>query len=145
MKIAKEYLRDVPNWPNAPVPLCMGGDYRSLTFCCKPGYSLSHGAICRRDQALRELGLTPEKFMQVKEDFSKTHTWQGNNCCFGSLTYCCMRRGGCDRRDADLEFRYPTLSSEKYLAEYFRLKRELAKIILDLIKNRAKVADLYEL
>ena len=145
MKIAKDLLRDVPNWPQAPVPLCMGGDYRALTFCCKPGHSLSHGVVCLRDKVLDELGITTTDFMHIKEEFSKTHTWKGNFCCFGSLSYCCMRRNGCDRRDTDLQFRYPKLSTDEMLAEYFKLKRELAKIILDGVKNRIKVNDLYEL
>lgn len=83
--------------------------------------------------------------MHIKEEFSKKHTWNGNFCCFGSLSYCCMRRNGCDRRDADLQFRYPKLSKDAMMAEYFKRKRELAKIILDSVKNRAIVADLYEL
>ena len=58
-ELDKDKLRDLPGWEkNAPIPICMGGDYRALTFCCKPGYSLTFGYKCRRDKRLKELGIS---------------------------------------------------------------------------------------
>ena len=138
-KIPKSLLRDLPNWPQAPVPICMGGDYRALTFCCKPGSDLTFGYKCLRDQRLAEIGLTQEEFILIKENYSIEHNWDGNFCCFGSISYCCMRQGGCSRRDIDLVRRYPDLSLPEMMAEYYRLKRELAKILLQNAKNQEKV------
>jgi predicted metal-binding transcription factor (methanogenesis marker protein 9) len=135
-KISKKFLRDIPNWDNAPVPVCMNGDYRALTFCCKPGHSLTFGFKCQRDDVLKEVGLTPEEFMAIKVDFSQKHNWDSSETCFGSLTYCCMRQGGCHRRDFALARRYPGKSSEEALAEYYLLKKELSDIIMAEIEKR---------
>ena len=60
--IDQEKLRDIPGWEkNAPIPICMGGDYRALTFCCKPGYSLTFGFKCKRNKTLKEIGISPEE------------------------------------------------------------------------------------
>ena len=65
LNLDKNKLRDLPGWErNAPVPICMGGDYRALTFCCKPGYSLTFGFKCRRDEVLAELGISKEEFIK---------------------------------------------------------------------------------
>ena len=133
--INKKYLRNIPSWENAPVPICMGGDYRGLTFCCKPGYSLTFGYKCLRDKKLEELGITHSEFIEIKESFSKKHNWFDEECCFGSLSYCCMRTGGCHKRDSALNRRYPEKTSDEALAEYFLLKKELAKIILEKARN----------
>jgi predicted metal-binding transcription factor (methanogenesis marker protein 9) len=140
----KELLRDLPNWSNAPVPICLGGDYRALTFCCKPGFSLSFAAKCLRDKTLDELEMSAKEFMEIKDQFSKVHVWNGQSCCFGSLSYCCIRKGGCSRRDPDIEFRYPKLTEEQRMAEYFRLKKQLAREILLHVKDKAKIKDLLE-
>jgi predicted metal-binding transcription factor (methanogenesis marker protein 9) len=129
-------LRDLPGWEKvAPIPLCMGGDYRSLTFCCKPGFSLTFAFKCRRDEKLSELGLSPEEFTKIKEDFSKENDWDSEFVCFGSLSYCCMRRNGCSRRDIALLERYPDMDMESIMRIYFRKKRELSKKILECVKN----------
>ncbi len=133
--IDKKFLRNTPSWENAPVPICMGGDIRALTFCCKPGSSLTFGYKCLRDTKLKEIGMTPNEFIKVKEEFSEKHKWFDDECCFGSLSYCCMRRSGCNRRDSALKRRYPKMTKEKSLTEYFRLKKELACIILEISKN----------
>lgn len=138
-KIPKSLLRDLPNWENAPVPICMGGDYRALTFCCKPGSALTFGYKCLRDQRLAEIGMTPDEFIEIKKKFSEDQNWEGRICCFSSLSYCCMRQGGCSRRDLDLVRRYPNLTQSEIMAEYFKLKRELAQILLKHAKNQAKV------
>ena len=62
-------LRDLAGWEkNAPIPLCMGGDYRALTFCCKPGYALTFGFKCQRDSTLQSLGISQEDFIKIKEN-----------------------------------------------------------------------------
>lgn len=141
-KIPKAFLRDLENWPSAPIPACMGGDLRSLTFCCKPGSSLTFGYKCNRDEILQEINMTGDEFIELKQEFSTEHDWDSPETCFGSLSYCCMRRGGCHRRDAALKRRYPDLSYEDALAEYYRLKRILANIILIKAGNKEK-ADKY--
>ncbi|MFX1420381.1 MAG: hypothetical protein ACFE9N_15835 [Promethearchaeota archaeon] len=135
-KIDPDKLRDVPGWEiNAPVPLCMGGDYRALTFCCKPGYSLTYVLKCVRDDNLDDLGLSLEEFIKIKENFSKENNWDSDIVCFGSLSYCCMRRNGCPRRDLALVERYPGVNSEEIMKTYFNKKRELSRRILEHIKT----------
>jgi predicted metal-binding transcription factor (methanogenesis marker protein 9) len=134
--IDPDKLRDLPGWEkNAPVPLCMGGDFRALTFCCKPGYSLTFGFKCRRDEKLEELGLGPEEFIRIKEAFSRENNWDSELVCFGSLSYCCMRRNGCPKRDYALIERYPNMSLDKIMTIYFQKKKELSKRILECIKD----------
>ncbi|MFW9826868.1 MAG: hypothetical protein ACFFEY_04520 [Candidatus Thorarchaeota archaeon] len=135
-KIDPNKLRDLPGWEKtAPIPLCMGGDYRALTFCCKPGYSLNYFFKCRRDETLEDLGLSEDEFIKIKEDFSEENSWYSDVVCFGSLSYCCMRRDGCPRRDVALIERYPGLSQEEIMRTYYRKKKELSKRILEYIKN----------
>ncbi|UYP48449.1 hypothetical protein NEF87_004734 [Candidatus Lokiarchaeum ossiferum] len=144
-KISKKFLRDLPNWEMAPVPACLGGDVRSLTFCCKPGHSLTFGYKCLRDTKLKEIGMDPQEFIKIKEDFSQKHQWDYSETCFGSLSYCCMRQGGCTRRDIALARRYPNQSYEEALAEYYRLKRILNNEILSKAKNQDKVLPFLEI
>ncbi|MFO8019823.1 MAG: hypothetical protein R6U96_14460 [Promethearchaeia archaeon] len=125
-------VRDVPGWEGkAPVPICMDGDYRALTFCCKPGHSLTFAFKCKRDQVLEELGLTKQKYIRIKEQFSEENDWDSDFVCFGSMSYCCMRRGGCPHRDRALKKRYPNKSKEEFMKRYFQKKRELSKRILE--------------
>ncbi|MFX1339110.1 MAG: methanogenesis marker 9 domain-containing protein [Promethearchaeota archaeon] len=145
----EDKIRDVPGWEkNAPVPICMGGDFRALTFCCKPGHSLTYAFKCKRDETLRELGISPERFMEIKEKFSKENDWDSDFVCFGSLSYCCMRRGGCPNRDYALSLRYPDKSNQEMMRIYFQKKKELAKIILKAIQDsegKKKVKPLLDL
>ncbi|MFW9970021.1 MAG: hypothetical protein ACFFDF_07450 [Candidatus Odinarchaeota archaeon] len=135
-KISRDKLRDLPGWEKvAPIPLCMGGDYRALTFCCKPGYSLTYDFTCKRDEKLSELGLSSENFIKIKENFSKENNWDSELVCFGSLSYCCMRRNGCSRRDFALLERYPGLLLEDIMKTYFNKKKELSRRILESIKS----------
>ncbi len=143
-KIPKDLLRDVPGWKDAPVPVCMNGDYRALAWCCKPGYSLTFGFKCMRDDKLGEIGLSQEEFLKIKEDFSKKHDWDSDFPCFGSISYCCMRRGGCSRRDLALKEKYPDTSPEETYEKYATLKKELSNIILKAAKNQNLVKDLIE-
>ncbi|MHA1730770.1 MAG: hypothetical protein ACTSU5_02455 [Promethearchaeota archaeon] len=140
-------VRELPGWDDAPVPVCMGGDYRALTFCCKPGYSLTFGFKCRRDEVLREVGLTQEEFVGIKENFSGENDpcWDSDRTCFGSLAYCCMRRGGCSRRDPVLFDIYSGMAPEEVFREYFSRKKALAKRILERAKNQALVGPYLEL
>lgn len=147
--LERDKLRDLPGWEkDAPVPVCMGGDYRALTFCCKPGYMLTFGFKCRRDEKLEELGISKEEFVKIKEQFSEENEWDSDIVCFGSISYCCMRGGGCPRRDSALSLRYPNLSKEEFMTLYFKKKKKLAKIILESVKKpeaKKKVAALLEL
>jgi predicted metal-binding transcription factor (methanogenesis marker protein 9) len=147
--IEPEKLRDIEGWEgNAPIPVCMGGDYRALTFCCKPGYSLTFGFKCLRDKNIKELGISPEEFIKIKEKFSEENDWNSDIVCFGSISYCCMRRGGCPRRDLALSIRYPNMSQEQVMKLYFQKKKELSKIILESIKDpqaKSKVSEYLEL
>jgi len=128
-------LRDLPGWKGAPIHICMDADYRGLTFCCKPGYSLTFGYKCKRDEILDEINLSPEEFMRVKEEFSKENDWDSDIVCFGSMSYCCMRRGGCPRRDLALIQRYPNKTKEEIMEIYYKNKRELAIRILKAVND----------
>ena len=136
LNLDKEKLRDLSGWEkDAPVPTCMGGDYRALTFCCKPGFSLTFAFKCRRDEKLKEIGLTSEEFIDIKDKFSKENNWDSEIVCFGSISYCCMRAGGCPRRDLALVTRYPGMSIEKIMNLYFQKKKELSKKILERVND----------
>jgi predicted metal-binding transcription factor (methanogenesis marker protein 9) len=135
LKINKDNIRELPGWKNAPVPICMGGDYRALTFCCKPGYSLTFGFKCRRDEVLYELNISSEKFIRIKEDFSEENDWDSDIVCFGSISYCCMRRNGCPRRDVALKQKYPRKSVKEFMKIYFQKKKELSRKILESVKD----------
>lgn len=137
VKIEQEKLRDLPGWEkNAPVPVCFGGDCRALTFCCKPGEALTYGYKCRRDETLTEVGISGKEFIKIKEDFSRDNEWDSDVVCFGSISYCCMRAGGCSRRDVALVERYPEKPIEEIMEIYFRKKKELSKKILESIQNQ---------
>ena len=136
MNLEEDKVRNLPGWENiAPIPLCMGGDYRALTFCCKPGYSLTYVLKCKRDEILDDLGLSSEEFIEIKEEFSKENKWNSEIVCFGSLSYCCMRRNGCSRRDLALAERYPGKTLEEIMEIYFKKKKKLSKRILECVKS----------
>ena len=143
-KIPEKFLRDLPGWEKAPVPICMFGDFRALSWCCKPGYSLTFGFKCMRDQKLKEIGLTIEEFQKIKENFSEKHGWDSDFTCFGSFSYCCMRRNGCSRRDAGFKDKYPNKSLEEIKQEYFAEKKKLANLILKAAKNQSLVKNLID-
>jgi predicted metal-binding transcription factor (methanogenesis marker protein 9) len=148
VKLDRDKLRELPGWKGAPIHICMDADYRGLTFCCKPGYSLTFAFKCKRDEVLKKLGITPEQFIKIKEGFSKENNWDSNLVCFGSLSYCCMRRGGCERRDPALKLRYPNKTQEEIMEIYYLKKKELAKRILKAVNNSAEkkcVEDLLEM
>ena len=140
----KDKLRNIDGWNEAPVPICMGGDYRALAWCCKPGYSLTFGFKCLRDQVLKEIGLSSEKFLEIKENFSKLHDWDSEYPCFGSFSYCCMRNSGCSRRDTGLISKFKGMSFDEIKREYFILKKELSNLLLKEAKNKELVKDYIE-
>ncbi len=150
MKIDPKFLRNVPGWEDAPVPLCFGGDYRALTFCCSPYYPLTFSDHCQRKKVLDELGMTEKEFVKIKREFSKEHGWDDKRVCFGSISYCCMRRGGCPGgRDHALVDRYGKNQgdglTDEVLEQYFKLKKELAKKILEKVKNKDLVKELLDI
>ena len=138
--------RDLEGWKNASVPLCMGGDFRALTWCCKQGYSLTFGYKCVRDQVLKTVGLSQKKFIEIKEQFSKEHNWDDDAgaTCFGTLSYCCMRNSGCERRDYLLKEKYKGKPWEEIKKGYFEKKKLLSKKILEACENQAIVSKLIE-
>jgi len=135
--------RNLPGWKNAPVPICFGGDFRGLAFCCHPGYGLTHSAICRRSKILEKIGLSEEEYVKIKDAFSKKVGWDDPRVCFKSISYCCMRRNGCPHtRDDALYERYGEGQStpwEKIQKEYFSRKRLLCMEILEAAKNKELV------
>jgi predicted metal-binding transcription factor (methanogenesis marker protein 9) len=136
LNLEEDKLRDISGWgKDAPVPICMGGDYRALTFCCKPGYMLTFGFKCKRDGVLKELGMNGKEFIRTKQQFSEENDWDSEIVCFGSISYCCMRRGGCPRRDVALKKKYPDKSMDEIMKLYFQKKKELAKRILEKVKG----------
>jgi predicted metal-binding transcription factor (methanogenesis marker protein 9) len=143
-KIPSSLLRDIPGWKDAPVPICMFGDLRALSWCCKPGSSLTFGFKCLRDEKLKEIGLSSEEFLRIKEEFSEKHGWESDFTCFGNFSYCCMRNGGCSRRDAGFADKYPDQTIEESKEKYYALKKELANIILKAAKNQSLVKDYIE-
>jgi predicted metal-binding transcription factor (methanogenesis marker protein 9) len=88
-----------------------------------------------RDEILEDLGIPAEEFINIKEQFSKENDWDSDTTCFGSISYSCMRRGGCPRRDVALAERYPGMSIDDMMEVYFQKKKELSKRILESIKN----------
>jgi len=144
-RIVRKMTRDVPGWDYAPVPICHGGDYRALTFCCHPGYPLTFSDACSREEALDEIGLSESRYVEVKEWFSDVVGWRSELVCFGSLSYCCMRRRGCPGgRDYALVRLYGR-PFERALEEYFLRKRVLAVHLLREASRPELVEGLIEL
>lgn len=128
-----EKVRNVPGWEDAPVPVCFGGDVRALAFCCKYVHAMPPGYECRRDEKLAEIGLSVEKFIHIKEEFSQTEDrdWHSDHVCWGSLAYCCLRTSGCRLRDTALKEKYPGQDKDTVFEEYFSQKKILARRLLE--------------
>jgi predicted metal-binding transcription factor (methanogenesis marker protein 9) len=95
--------------------MCMGGSAVALAYCC------STTKDCPiRDKALSELGISKEKFTEIKE----RHRVEAD-VCFGNLAYCCSLEKECEKRDRALE--KLGMSREEYveyklaIAEEFRI------------------------
>ena len=102
-------------WDDAPSHICRGGDVRGLAFCCPPVKP------CPVMNALREVGITPQEYIKIKEDFAKnTRLGEGAGTCFGSLVWCCKPSKPCPLRDITLKNIGMTHD------EYLDLKKELS-------------------
>ena len=112
-------------WDNAPSHICRGGDVRGLAFCCPPVKP------CPIMGALKEVGLTPQEFLDIKQKFaSETRLGEGPATCFGSLVWCCKTSKPCPLRDMTL--RNMGMSHDEYLD----LKKE-PSLELNRVYNRA--------
>lgn len=106
-------------WEDAPNHVCRGGDVRGLAFCCPPVKP------CPVHNKLAEVGISPQEFVQIKEDFGKkTDLGKGVGTCFGSLIWCCKASKPCPLRDSAL---YSIGMSHD---EYMTLKKQLAEEIV---------------
>ena len=134
-------IRNLPGWKNAPVPACFGGDIRALTWCCHPGYALTFSFHCKRKENLDKIGMTEEEFVKIKDEFSKEFDLDDPRVCFKSLSYCCMRRGGCpgERDNVLMEKFGKGKSWDEVLKKYFSIKKILAIRILEKAKNKELV------
>ena len=126
-----KFIREVPGWPTAPVPICFGGDPRALTFCCDPEYPLAFADKCRRRAVLDKIGLSEEGLLAIKKAFSQEHGLDHDAVCFKSLAFCCLRRRGCRYRDFAI---VELLDGD--LERYYKLKRLLARKILEAVENQ---------
>ena len=120
-------------WEDAPAHVCRGGDARGLAFCCPPVKP------CPVHAKIAEIGLTPQEFVNIKEDFGKrTKLGTGAATCFGSLIWCCKDSKPCPLRDMELQA--AGISHD----EYMTLKKQLAEEILKHSKvNTVKYTDEY--
>lgn len=106
-------------WENMPSHICRGGDLRGLTFCCPPVKP------CPIMGALREAGLSPEEYVEIKTKFAnETRLGEGPGTCFGSLVWCCKPTKPCPLRD--MSMRNINMSVE----EYTNLKKQLSEKLL---------------
>ena len=106
-------------WDDAPAHVCKGGDARGLAFCCPPVKP------CPIHNKLAEIGLDPQEFINIKEEFGKkTKLGAGQGTCFGSLIWCCKASKPCPLRDSQLQML--GISHD----EYMELKKQLADEIL---------------
>ncbi len=107
-------------WENSPSHICRGGDVRGLAFCCPPVKP------CPIMGALREVGLTPQEFLDIKQKFAReTRLGEGPATCFGSLVWCCKTSKPCPLRDMTLNQIGMTED------EYMDLKKQLSEVILN--------------
>ncbi|MDY6966712.1 MAG: hypothetical protein SVM80_12250 [Halobacteriota archaeon] len=127
------YVRDVPGWKNAPVPICQGGDPRALAFCCDPRYPLTHEQRCGINRMLEEIGLSKGDYLDIKLNFSEEMGWADERVCFGTMAFCCLRRRGCPNRDPAVKDICGNFE------DYFTKKRILALRILKAAENREMV------
>lgn len=105
-------------WDDAPSHICRGGDIRGLAFCCPPVKP------CPIMNALKEVNLTPEEYMRIKQDFGqRTRLGEGAGTCFGSLVYCCKSSKPCPLRDMTLQ--RIGMSHDEYLTLKKQLSEEL--------------------
>lgn len=105
-------------WEDAPSHVCRGGDKRALTFCCPPVKP------CPIMNALKDAGLSPQEYAQIKIDFGKrTRLGEGEGTCFGSLIWCCKSSKPCPIRN--MVMRNINMSEDEYLTLKKQLSEEL--------------------
>ena len=106
-------------WDDAPSHVCRGGDSRALAFCCPPVKP------CPILHALDDVNLTPQEYMDIKEDFAKkTRLGEGAGTCFGSLVWCCKTSKPCPLRDMVLR------NIDMDVDEYLTLKKQLSEALV---------------
>lgn len=119
VKAVSSYQQNI-GWYNAPKHVCSNGDFRGLAFCCLPVKP------CPVHEKFRKLGYTAEEFARTKLEFAKGTLLEfGQDTCFGSLVWCCKVTKPCWIREGALN------ALDLSDAEYMKLKRDLAKYILD--------------
>jgi putative methanogenesis marker domain 9 len=105
-------------WDDAPSHVCRGGDSRALAFCCPPVKP------CPILHALDDVKLSPQEYMDIKEDFAKkTKLGEGVGTCFGSLVWCCKTSKPCPLRDMVLK------NIDMSVDEYLSLKKQLSELL----------------
>ncbi|MBZ9571209.1 methanogenesis marker 9 domain-containing protein [Methanobrevibacter sp. TMH8] len=106
-------------WDDAPSHVCRGGDSRALAFCCPPVKP------CPILHALDDVKLSPQEYMDIKEDFAKnTRLGEGAGTCFGSLVWCCKTSKPCPLRDMVLK------NIDMSVDEYLTLKKQLSEALV---------------
>jgi putative methanogenesis marker domain 9 len=114
-------------WEDSPSHVCRGGDKRALSFCCPPVKP------CPVIYALEDAKLTPQEYIEIKEDFAKkTKLGQGEGTCFGSLVWCCKPSKPCPLRD--MVMRRIDMSVD----EYMELKKQLSEELVGKHKSNTK-------
>jgi len=75
--------------------VCGGGHLAAVVFCCDPRVK----RCPFRDYALKALGVSKEKFTEVKDRLGV----EAPGTCFGNLAYCCSPEKQCPKRDKVLD------------------------------------------
>jgi len=97
--------------------MCIGGSAVALAYCC------STAKDCPiRDKALSELGISKEKFTEIKE----RHRIEAD-VCFGNLAYCCSLEKECEKRDRALE--NLGMSREEYVEYKLAIAEEFHALV----------------
>jgi len=112
----KELLRKTPN-------LCGGGSLIALVYCCGITVEVDGKEKPRpcpiRDYALKLLGISKERFREVKEK----HRLYDPNVCYKNLAYCCSLLKKCPVRDKARE--RLGMDDEKYIEYKLRILKDL--------------------
>lgn len=98
--------------------LCEGGRLASIVFCCDP----REKPCPILDEALRMLGVSKEKFIEVMEKH-KIKVPRRDGSCFGNLAFCPSIEK--DSRDRDMYLLEKGLSPSWYLKYKFNILKDL--------------------
>ncbi|MCL2460841.1 MAG: methanogenesis marker 9 domain-containing protein [Euryarchaeota archaeon] len=115
-----QYAKET-GWYNVPKQLCRGGDIRALAFCCPPVKP------CPLIPYLKEIGLSPQEFIDMKTAGAGLPLMEGEGTCFGTLIFCCKLSTPCFARD--LALRRASMSKATFMKE----KRALADKLLSML------------